>query len=115
MSDSFKIYLLIFVLFTICVLLGFNYVFAEDNKIGYKFSFKFGGKGSKDGQLMNPHSIDIDRNGNVYVTDTGNNRIQKFNSDDKFILKWGETGSNDGQFLKYMMLQSILLVNMSIH
>jgi DNA-binding beta-propeller fold protein YncE len=25
----------------------------------------------------------------VYVTDTGNNRIQKFNSNGNFITKWG--------------------------
>ena len=66
----------------------------------YQFFKVFGGKGSEDGQLLAPHSIDIDKDGYVYVTDTGNNRIQKYDSDGNFVLKWGEEGSNDGQFMK---------------
>jgi tripartite motif-containing protein 71 len=29
----------------------------------------------------------------------GLNRIQKFDSNGKFITKWGSTGSNNGQFI----------------
>jgi DNA-binding beta-propeller fold protein YncE len=36
--------------------------------------------------------------GYVYVTDTGNDRVQKFTSDGKFIAKWGSSGSGPGQF-----------------
>jgi DNA-binding beta-propeller fold protein YncE len=35
----------------------------------------------------------------VYVADTSNNRIQKFDSNGTFITKWGNTGSEDGQFV----------------
>jgi len=34
----------------------------------------------------------------VYVADTGNNRIQKFDSNGNFITKWGSEGDGDGQF-----------------
>jgi NHL repeat len=34
----------------------------------------------------------------VYVTDSGNNRIQKFDSNGNFITKWGTNGTGDGQF-----------------
>jgi streptogramin lyase len=34
----------------------------------------------------------------VYVADLGNNRIQKFDSDGKFIAKWGTYGSEEGEF-----------------
>ena len=71
-------------------------IFGESNNTEYQFVNKFGGKGSEDGQLIAPHSIDIDKDGNVYVTDTGNDRIQKYNSDGKFILKWG-FGDTGGQ------------------
>ena len=30
--------------------------------------------------------------------DSGNNRIQKFTKDGKFLAKWGQAGSGDGEF-----------------
>ncbi|OQX14348.1 MAG: hypothetical protein BWK80_41920 [Desulfobacteraceae bacterium IS3] len=38
-----------------------------------------------------------DNNNFVYVSDTGNNRIQKFTSDGKFVSKWGTKGSGNGE------------------
>ena len=72
--------------FIICGLLSvlfygissYGIIFGESNNTEYQFINKFGGKGSEDGQLTSPHSIDIDKEGNVYVTDTGNDRIQVF-------------------------------------
>jgi tripartite motif-containing protein 71 len=32
------------------------------------------------------------------VTDINNNHVQKFDSNGKFITKWGSPGSSDGQF-----------------
>ena len=64
----------------------------------YVFSKTWGSVGTSDGQFMLPHSLAIDISGNIYVTDTGNNRVQKFNSDGSFITKWGEEGSADGKF-----------------
>jgi DNA-binding beta-propeller fold protein YncE len=34
----------------------------------------------------------------VYVSDVVNNNIQKFDSDRNFLVKWGSSGSADGQF-----------------
>jgi tripartite motif-containing protein 71 len=36
--------------------------------------------------------------GYVYVTDTGNDRVQKFTRDGKFVTMWGSSGSGPGQF-----------------
>lgn len=36
----------------------------------------------------------------VYVADSGNDRIQKFDSTGAFITKWGFQGSGDGEFNK---------------
>ena len=44
------------------------------------------------------HGVAVDSSGNVYVADSGNNRIQKFDSNGTFITKWGSTGTADGQF-----------------
>ena len=36
--------------------------------------------------------------GNIYVVDYLNNRIQKFDANGNFLLKWGSEGTNDSQF-----------------
>jgi hypothetical protein len=54
-------------------------------------------KGTADGQLMFPHSISVASDGNAYVTDTGNKRIQKFSSDGKYypdLIKDIQQGAN---------------------
>ncbi len=76
--------------FNLTLLLGD--AFGKNDLNDYKFFKMFGGKGSENGQLVAPHSIDIDKKGNVYVTDTGNNRIQKYDSDGNFLIKLGRRG-----------------------
>jgi hypothetical protein len=45
----------------------------------------WGEPGSKPGQFDTPHSIAVDAQGNVYVADRGNHRIQVFDGDGKFL------------------------------
>ena len=45
----------------------------------------FGEPGTGPGQFRTPHAIAIDRNDNVYVGDRGNQRIQVFDTDGKFL------------------------------
>ena len=40
--------------------------------------------------------IDVDEDGYVYISDTNNDRIQKFEPDGTFVTMWGETGTQDG-------------------
>ena len=54
--------------------------------------------GTGDGQFQNPEGIAVDSSDNVYVADSGNSRIQKFDSNGNFITKWGSEGTGDGQF-----------------
>ena len=42
--------------------------------------------------------IAIDKFTNIYLADSGNHTIQKFDSVWKFVTKWGSTGSGDAQF-----------------
>ncbi|MCA9342384.1 6-bladed beta-propeller, partial [Candidatus Saccharibacteria bacterium] len=57
-----------------------------------------GSVGSGDGQFNSPRAIAIDSSDNMYVSDTNNSRIQKFDSNGNFITKWGSSGSEDGEF-----------------
>ncbi|MDQ6693517.1 MAG: TIGR03663 family protein, partial [Chloroflexota bacterium] len=77
-----------------------------------KFLLQFGSKGNADGQFnpfaddalgTGPGGIAVDKSGNVYVADTWNHRIEKFDSNGKFLAKWGEfinlsdpSAANDG-------------------
>ncbi len=60
--------------------------------------------------LIRPTGIAVDSSGNVYVTDSGNHRIQKFDSNGNFITKWGSYGTGDGQFRSHVVLLLIHLV-----
>jgi hypothetical protein len=44
----------------------------------------WGSFGTGEGQFRTPHSLQVDRQGNVYVADRGNGRIQVFDSDGNF-------------------------------
>ena len=51
------------------------------------------------GEFHTPQGIATDSSGNVYVADTGNNRVQRFGPPGNFLAKWGSgPGSANGQF-----------------
>jgi sugar lactone lactonase YvrE len=51
-----------------------------------------------DGQLHQNEGITVDAAGNVWVADGGNDRIQKYDAQGNFLLKFGSNGTGDGQF-----------------
>ncbi len=61
----------------------------------------FGSTGGELGQenlFYGPRSLAIGRDGNLYVMDTGNKRVQVFSPDGVFITQWGGGGVVDGRF-----------------
>ncbi|MGH2878925.1 MAG: hypothetical protein ACRDK4_04865 [Solirubrobacteraceae bacterium] len=57
---------------------------------------QFGSKGTEAGQFVEIHGIAVNQsNGNVYVADTNNNRIEEFTSEGSFLMAWG-SGVADG-------------------
>ena len=52
------------------------------------YLFEWGLFGNEKGEFIIPHGIDLDKEGNVYVADRENNRIQKFDSKGNFIRHW---------------------------
>jgi DNA-binding beta-propeller fold protein YncE len=45
-----------------------------------------------------PDGLALDRRGNLYVADSGHDRIQKLDSQGHFLAKWGSHGRKNGQF-----------------
>jgi hypothetical protein len=65
----------------------------------YKFVKSSGSYGTGDGQFDRSTGITINPStGDVFVADTDNNRIQKFDSNGNFITKWGIYGTEDEEF-----------------
>jgi YYY domain-containing protein len=50
------------------------------------------------GQLSQPRGVALDGQGNIYVADFGNDRIQKFDPQRQFLKEWGSRGDLPGQF-----------------
>ncbi len=51
------------------------------------------------GSFNLPWYISSDSQGNIYVADRFNNKVQKFDSNLNFLIQWGSAGSGEGQFI----------------
>lgn len=71
----------------------------------YKLLRKMGKPGTKhtsttEGEFAKPTNVAVDKDGNVYVADTWNNRIEIFDADGEFIRAWGKNGDGPGYFAR---------------
>jgi DNA-binding beta-propeller fold protein YncE len=67
---------------------------------GRKIGAIGGAPGGDFGQFSYPTMAVVDGEGNVYISDTMNSRVQKFDPDGKFVASFGQLGSNWGEFDK---------------
>ncbi|MFQ5717975.1 MAG: 6-bladed beta-propeller [Acidobacteriota bacterium] len=57
-----------------------------------------GSRGPGEGQFNFPTNVALDPEGNLYVVDTGNFRVQVFSPDGEFVSTFGEAGDGFGDF-----------------
>lgn len=57
----------------------------------------WGGLGDGPGRFSRPEGLAIDHEGNLWVADSCNHRIQKFTPDGKFLLSLGKAGTAQGE------------------
>jgi tripartite motif-containing protein 71 len=62
----------------------------------------WGTHGSLNGQFLRPYGIDLDSSGNVYVADSVNDRVQKFDGTGQYLATYGAPVGSGGdlQFLR---------------
>ncbi len=65
---------------------------------GYKYSNQWGNYGTGNSQFAAPGYVAVNSSGEVYIFDSSNNRVQKFDSNGQYILQWGTQGTGNGQF-----------------
>jgi DNA-binding beta-propeller fold protein YncE len=77
-------------------------VFDADN---YKLLRRIGTRGKRHastspGDFSLPTNVAVDKDGNVYVTDTLNNRVEIFDADGSFLSEFGRAGDGPGRFAR---------------
>jgi uncharacterized protein (TIGR03663 family) len=60
--------------------------------------FTLGERGTGPGRFIKPAGLAVDRDGNLYVADSGNHRVQKFDAEGRFIAQVGSLGDGEGEF-----------------
>lgn len=65
-----------------------------------KLLHKFGKPGSGPGELFHPTNIALGQDGDLYVVETSNYRVQRFTTDGKPVRMYGEVGSTPGSFAR---------------
>lgn len=80
-------------------------VMVYDADAPHKLLRKIGRPGTKHtstapGEFSKPTAVAVDKDGNVYVSDTWNNRIEVFDADGNFIRTFGKAGDGPGFFAR---------------
>jgi sugar lactone lactonase YvrE len=63
-----------------------------------QFAFTWGTFGTGESQFSNPAGLALDSSGDLYVADSSDHRIQKFDAAGNFLTQWGTFGTGEGQF-----------------
>jgi DNA-binding beta-propeller fold protein YncE len=67
---------------------------AYSQELSFVPNWRESGRGAQ--KLLRPEGIALDQEGNIYVADTANNRIQVLSSNGTFISRWGGYGGTGG-------------------
>ncbi len=69
----------------------------KDAKVPPAYLSEFGKAGSEPGELKEPRATALAPNGNIYVLDEGNSRIEEFTPSGSYVGTFGAAGKGNGQ------------------
>lgn len=75
------------------------------DRADYGWRASWGAPGSGPGEFRGPIGVVVDDSGFVYVSDSGNDRIQKFTARGDFVNAWGGAGEAPGRLRRPMHLE----------
>src|SRR5512145_2861041 len=70
----------------------------EPVKLPYRYDRSIGSFGLGTGYFDTPVDVAVNSKGRFYILDSGNQRVQYFNTRDFFDNRFGASGSRDGEF-----------------
>jgi len=96
--------LIVLALLLVLGAIAFVPTWLRENDVTYEWTGSWGTTGSGLGEFRGPIGIAVDHSGYVYVSDSRNDRIQKFTSRGEPVSSWGESGTEPGQLRRPMHL-----------
>ena len=94
MSTITGVIVIVSAIFLVSFFTQYSFAFGD-----YDFISEWGESGiMTPGHFSHPQFIAVDEEGNSYVSDLGNKRVQKFSSTGDFVLAWGQSGTLPGEF-----------------
>lgn len=95
-----NLFILLFIIFFNCYLNADKKTDEKETKAEYGALVPWiisGGTEQSSFPLYKPYSLSIDFDGNIYVLDTGNSCIVKYDKKGRFIKNWGHEGQGPGE------------------
>ncbi|MFC1565225.1 6-bladed beta-propeller [candidate division KSB1 bacterium] len=89
----------------------------EDSKLSIEFEFKLGVLEGEDDDYIFSRPVDAvcDKDGNIYVLDSGNSEVKKYNAAGIYVLTIGNRGNGPGEFTAPQKLGIINDTNLYVY
>ncbi len=82
----------------LAVLISGSCQFQSRSSASYTLMRYFGHTGDEPGEFARPAGIAVGDGGELYIADSGNQRVQVLSSEGTFLRQWGGRGTEPGQF-----------------